>query len=511
MLGSIKALIVVLAIAAIVFQFAKPIALRFMSAADFSRRRHLWFVLTALGFLSPNIWLYALIAVPLLVRAARIDPNPIALYLLMLHVIPPIAVSIPILGNSGLFPLDNYRLLAFCVLLPAVMRYRKNPGGAMPRTFGAMDVFLLAFGVLQVALYTAPDLPHHYYIPDSPTNAARRAVLFLLDTYLPYFAVSRLSRSRQEMVDAVASFCLACAVLAAIAMFERTRNWLLYVNIAAQWSSDPNAGYYLSRGGSVRAQASAGHSIALGYLIVIAFGFWLYLRSHIEERMRRIGGAVLFWGGLFGAFSRGGWVGGMSVYLAFSAVGPRAMSRVLKGVAVTVAIAGLIALSPLGDQVMALLPATGKPADNYRDLLSKRGWELVFAHPFFGDQFPWPAMEDLRQGEGIIDIVNTYLGVALNYGFVGLFFFVGFILLGMMNVYVHARKLAHSDPDLALFGACLLACIVGTLIMIDSSSFIFGCQKMFYVLAGLTAAYVRVGRASRYRPAEANAGTAPQE
>src|SRR5258706_357518 len=140
MLGTINALIVFLAIAATIFQLAKPIALRFMSGEDFSRRRLVWFVLTALSFVSPNFWLYALVAVPILIWAGRKDSNSIALYLLMLHVIPPVPVSIPILGNNGLFPLDNYRLLALCVLLPATIRYRRNPEGPMPSAFGAMDV-----------------------------------------------------------------------------------------------------------------------------------------------------------------------------------------------------------------------------------------------------------------------------------------------------------------------------------------------------------------------------------
>jgi hypothetical protein len=231
MLRSIKALIVVLTIAATIFQLAKPIAVRFMSGEDFSRRRFVWFVLTAVSFISPNFWLYALVAVPMLLWANRNDSNPIALYLFMLHVIPPVGVIIPILGNNGLFSLDNYRLLAFCVLLPATLRYRKSQNYALAGAFGTMDILLLAFGVLEVALYVAPDLPHHLMIPDSPSNALRRAVLFLLDTYLLYFAVSRICQSRQKMVEAVSSFCLACAVMAAIAMFERTRNWLLYVDI----------------------------------------------------------------------------------------------------------------------------------------------------------------------------------------------------------------------------------------------------------------------------------------
>jgi len=511
MLGSIKALIVVLAIAAIIFHLAKPIALRFMTGDDFSRRRLVWFVLTAVSFVSPNIWLFALIAVPMLVWAGRNDSNPIALYLLLLHVIPPVAVNIPVLGNNGLFALDNYRLLAFCVLLPAAIRYRKNQKNGMAGAFGTMDILLLAFGILQIALFTPPDLPYHFVIPDSPSNALRRAVLFLLDTYLLYFAVSRICQSREKMVDAVASFCLACAVIAALSVFERTKSWLLFVDIASRWGTDPNATYYLFRGGSVRAQVSAGHSIALGHLLAVAFGFWLYLKSLVRVGLHRIGVTLLLWGGLFGSFSRGGWLGAAAVYFTFVLFGPRPVSRLVKGASLALALAGLIAMSPIGNQLLDMLPKNGMPADMYRHRLAERGWELVLAHPFFGDQFPWPEMEDLRQGEGIIDIVNTYLGVALAYGLIGLFCFLSFILLGMTRVYLRARELTHSDPDLALLGASLIACIAGNLIMIDSDSFNMGPEKMFYLLAGLATAYARLPRSPEWQPTIVSANNMRRE
>jgi O-antigen ligase len=410
-------------------------------------------------------------------------------------------VIIPILGNNGLFPLENYRLLALCVLLPATIRYRKHPKEYDAGAFGAMDILLLAFGVLQVALYTPPDLPYHLVIPDSPSNALRRGVLFLLDVYLLYYAISRTCQSRRKMVDAAAAFCLACAVMAALAFFERTKGWLLYVDIASRWGTDPNAAYYLVRGGSVRAQVSAGHSIALGYLLAVGFGFWLYLRSHIESRIHRVGVTLLLWGGLFGAFSRGAWLGGATIYFTFIAAGPRAVSRLVKGISLALVIAGLVAVSPIGNQILELIPTMGKPADIYRHRLAERGWEVVLSHPFFGDQFPWPEMEDLRQGEGIIDIVNTYLGAALEYGFIGLFLFLSFILLAMIRAYARARELSRSDPDLALLGTSLTACIVGTLVVIDSSSFILGCEKLFYVLAGLATAYARLARSTPRGPA----------
>ncbi len=384
----------------------------------------------------------------------------------------------------------------------------------MAGAFGAMDILLLALGVLDVALYTPPDMPHHFAILDSASNALRRAVLFLLDIYLLYYTVARTCQSRRKIVDAAAAFCLGCVVMAAIAVLEQMRGWLLYVGIAGRWGTDPNATFYLTRAGELRAQASSGHSLALGFLLAVAFGFWLYLKSHVPARLHRIGITLLLWSGLFAAFSRGAWLGAVTSYCTFLAVGPGALSRFVKGVVFALVIAGLIAVSPIGDRILEVVPIMGRTADaniTYRQRLAERGWELVLAHPFLGDQFPWPEMEDLRQGEGIIDLVNTYLGVALGYGLIGLFCFLSFILLGTTRVYLRARELARSDPDLALLGASLVACIVGTLVMIRTSSFGLGFQKMFYVLAGLATAYTRLKRSLQHRTSALDAPNVPQE
>ena len=489
---ALKRLVIVITIAAAVFYFAKPVALQFMSSDDYSRRRRLWFLLTTVSFISPSFWLYVLVAAPLFLWARRKDSNPIALYLLMLHVIPPSGFIIPILGNNGLFPLDNYRLLTLCILLPATMSHRRTLEKSPGSSFQIMDILLLAFGVLQIFLYTPPDIPHQAALPDSATNMLRRAALFLLDTYLVYFAVSRTCNTKRKMVDAAATFCLACAIMAGIGLFENARRWLLYVEVVSTWGIQLNAFTWLTRGTELRAQASAGHSLSLGYLLAIGFGLWLYLKSHVETRLRRIGVTLLLWGGLYAAFSRGPWLGAVIAYFTFFAAGPRAVSRVAKGALVAGALALVILVSPIGDQILNVLPVMGNTADNniiYRQRLAERGWEIVLEHPFFGDQYPWPEMEDLRQGEGIIDIVNTYLGTALNYGLTGLVFFLSFILLATLQVFARSKALVRSDPDLALFGTSLIACITATLVMIDSMSFYLGCQKMFYVLAGLATAY----------------------
>ena len=94
----LKELIVILGIAFVVFRLAKPIALLFITKEDFSRRRNAWYVLTAVAFLSPTFWWFALIAIPVLFMIGRKDSNPSAVYVMLLHVVPAIPVEVPMVG-----------------------------------------------------------------------------------------------------------------------------------------------------------------------------------------------------------------------------------------------------------------------------------------------------------------------------------------------------------------------------------------------------------------------------
>lgn len=504
--ASIKALIVVLAFAALVFRLAKPVALKFSSESDFSRRRNVWFLLTILGFISPNFWLFALVAVPLLFAAGRKDTNPVAFYLLLLHVVPAIGIEIPTVGFNRLFQLDIYRLLSFCVLMPAAWRHwRSKDATATSTGFGVSDVFLLAYGALTIVMYVPPDLPGHVLLPDSFTNILRRAFLFFADVYVLYFVVSRTCSSRGAIVEALAAFCISCALIAPVAVFESLRGWLLYTELATRWSSNPEMGVYLTRGAALRAQVSTGAPLALGYVLAIAFGFWLYLKSHVTSARTRVAVALLYWLGLLAAYSRGPWMGAITIYLVFVALGPRALSGLFKAATLVTVIFGVIVASPLGDRVISVLPFMGGSVDSgsviYRQRLAERSWELITQRPFFGDQLAFQKMEDLRQGQGIIDFVNTYAGIALYYGLIGLFLFVMFIIIALVQTRKLAKRTARSDPDLALLGVDLAACIVGTLVMIAGCSLVFAYGKMVYVLTGLAAAYVHLAQASHLQPA----------
>lgn len=483
---TVKEMVVVTAIAAVVFALARPVMTRFGSAEDFQRRRNVWLLLTVTAFLSSNFWLFTLVAVPVLIWAGRRDKNPVALYLLLLFVVPEVAVEIPALAVQRLFALDIYRLLSLCVLVPAAWQLWQSRRGD-PTSWSGMDALLLSYGALQIALF----IPY-----DSPTDVLRRTFLFLLDVYVLYYVVSRACATRRAITEAMAYFCLAGALMACVGIFETLRNWLVYTDLATQWQSN-FAAFYFKRGGALRAEASASAPLVLGFLLAISLGFWLYLQSHIKAVAWRLAAALMWCLGLIATYSRGPWIGAVVILLTFSLLDPRGMSRLFKALAVGALLAGVILLTPLGQH--ALLGGSDPSTLVYREALAHRAWALFQQHPFFGDPFVTDQMEELRQGQGIIDLVNTYIEVGLFQGLAGLTLFLAFILVALSRVYRTVKRVAISDRDLALLGASLAACIVGTLVMISACSFILGYEKMFYVLAGLAICYSRLAPAAAQR------------
>lgn len=502
MLLSLKELIVVLVIGSSVFAVARPVVLLFSTEEDFQRRRNLWVALTAAAFLSPSFWLFALVAIPLLVRAGRRDSSPAALYLFLLHVIPPISVPIPMIGISYLFDIDNYLLLSFCVLVPAALRMRRAGIGATVRPLEAPDLFLLGYGVLTSILYIRPEIAGGALSPLTFTDCLRRMFVFFFANFMAYYAITRLSSTRRSIVDALGAYCLACAVLVGIALFESVRHWLLYGEMAGRWGVGSPISLYIARGSSLRAIASTGHALALGYLLAVAFGMWLYLQSYLQSARLRMAGAAWYWIGLLAAFSRGPWIGAVSIYLSFAALSPGAVGKVFKAVVVAVVTAVLVYLSPLHDKLAAVLPFLGGTVDYenvlYRQRLWDRAWQLIGASPVWGDQDALLKMHDLRQGQGIIDLVNTYVEVLLDNGFVGLFLFLSFILVPLFKAWGASRTSVRSDNDLGMLGTSIVCCILGTLLLLENGSFATGPERMFYALAALAAAYARLIRSRQY-------------
>ena len=426
----IKQAIMLLGISGLVFVGGKSVALEFMAESDFRRRRNVWLILTAAAALAPSFWLSTLVAAPTLYWAGKKDTHPLAFYLLLMNVIPSIPIQIPTagLGINQLFEVDIFRLLSFCVLVPAAWRIHKSPDPNRIHGLRGMDLLLIAYGILTVVLYVPPDLSSKAYQHTSFTNVLRETVLYLVDVYVLYYIASRSCTSRRAIVDVLAAFCFSCVLMASVAAFESVKHWLLYSDLYARWGGDAMSSVYLLRAGLLRAEASSGNALALGYLLAIAFGFWLYLQSNLKRLAPRIGVPIVLWAGLLASFSRGPILGALLIYFAYAAFRPASVSRLIKSAALFLVVAGVTFVSPIGDRLVQTLPFMGGKVAagslTYRELVLARSWQLIQAHPYFGDQLAFAHLQDLRQGQGIIDLVNTYVEVTVFHGFVGLTIFL---------------------------------------------------------------------------------------
>ena len=201
--------------------------------------------------------------------AARKDSTPLALYVFLMFVIPPMEIRIPTIGIGALFDLSNIRLLGFLVLLPAVWTRTHGRGKGRRSACRPWICSCSRTVLLQLVLF----IPY-----ESLTNTMRRGFLFMVDVYLVFFAFSRLLTDKEKLTDVMGALCLSAAIFAPIAVFESIRGWLLYVGIGDVWGF-ANRDAYLMRGDSLRAQAATGHSIVLGVILAMAIGCWLYLKS----------------------------------------------------------------------------------------------------------------------------------------------------------------------------------------------------------------------------------------
>jgi hypothetical protein len=225
----------------------------------------------------------------LLLYAVPREQNKLAMYFFLLFAVPPFQSQITGLGIiKHFFAIDYFRLLSLAVLLPAYLVLRKEPG-VIP--FGRLlsDKFILGYFILNfVLMLTASTF----------TNTLRHALFYnFIDYFLPYYVASRSMKNLQNFRDALMAFVVAALVLCAIGAFEMVTHWLLYGSLGSALGIVWEWGRYLERGEmALRAQASTGHSIALGYVLAVASGLFFFLRKSVPDaKVWNLGYARFWW------------------------------------------------------------------------------------------------------------------------------------------------------------------------------------------------------------------------
>jgi O-antigen ligase len=165
-----------------------------------------------------------------------------------------------------------------------------------------------------------------------------------------------------------------------------------------------------------------------------------------------------------------------------------------------------------------ILPFIGQvDADNvtYRQRLLEISMSLIAQSPWLGVPGYMNYMEELRQGQGIIDIVNSYVGIALNTGVIGLGLFCG-VFVTMLWPLWRLRRRAEETPEGARIAVTLMATTLALLFVIVTTSSIVVIPHLLHMLAGLgvTCARLYTARPSpaapaAWRPGGDNGGLPP--
>lgn len=424
----------------------------------------------------------AIAALLFLALSPRLREERAGYYLAALFAVPSgVETQAPFPGINYLVTLDFAKLAALALIVPAML------GGSRPeaaRRAPAAGIYIALYvTLLSIQLFRTENI----------TSGLRGSIDYFLLFGAPYLAIIRLSPGVERFDKVFSAFLALGLVTACVAIASEAIRWNFYTYPIVRHGIGVFAD---TRGGILRASATT-IPILVGYastLGLIAVG---YFRGE-----RKLGAmSAWFYRGLLLAaayftYARGAWLAaavGFATYYLFTR-----FPRGLRPLALT---AGVFIAAPTA--IYIVLRSDLDRFDPFgtfeyrRDLLEASFVQLK-QRPMFGDPHFMTSgnFDHLIQGQGIIDIVNYYLQIALEHGLVGLALYVAAfasVIVGLLRLGKEVRR--HGDDAFERQRAAMLAALAAFLVMIATVSGISLVPHVGVALVALGAALLAAGRA----------------
>lgn len=478
----IRALIVILGLSVPVFYFAKKaIVGMFLPLEIFIRRRNLWICIILAGFLSQNYWVFAAIVCLLTMMVAKKDSNPIALFFFICLALPQIKVEVPgIAGIRYILDVDYLRIITATILIPVCITERKKALKTKRRNV-APDLILAAYLIYLLILNIQND---------SFTANIRLMLSQVLDIVIPYYAISRYIKSAAQFKEVFISFSIGAMLAAVLGIFEFYKSWILYAT-AGDALGVPWEPGYLVRGDYIRAIGTSGQAIVFGYVLAIAISLYICI-SHTfkSSRLYVLGLAILF-GGVVAPLSKGPWVSLAIAGFFLLVTSEDVAKNSIKSAAFVLVCVFLAFATDNGANIISYLPFVGdldEGSATYRQLLFEKSLLVIWDNPLFGTTNYRGELEELRNGQGIVDLVNTYIVIALHSGILGLGLFACFFALAATPVAKTLFKTSKLVMEKSI-GRALIAALIVVMVTISIVSPIFHVPFFMWCIAAMCVAF----------------------
>ena len=459
----------------------------------------LWFCVTTAAFLSREVLIFTCVLGFVGLSMKKLLPaERVAAYCVLLPAIPPyFGYEIPglIPGIRYWFVLNYPRILALTLLLPVFIRIVRSPHYPKKKMFSlGADLPVFLYLMLGATLF---------FRAPSSTEAIRNCALLLLDTFLLYYVVSRTVQKAEELNKIFLAILFSAVMLSFLGILEETKRWTFYNHLEeALGLMSGGLGHPLGRSGIFRINGTFGHPIAFGFFLVIGIGSLIYLwEKETKKKPLWCVCLALLTLALVLTVSRGPWCGAAVLFMVwFLLLRPGKKTRIAVALA-----GGLIFLIPFlaatspGKKILGVLPYVGTQEQEsvaFREDLLASGIETVKKNPWFGstDFYESEEMKKLEAG-GLIDITNTFLGVALNFGLVGLslFFLIFAVVLKSVFRWMVRAKEAGREA-LAAQGRIIFSLLIAILVILGTVSSISVIPHYYWLVIALGAAYANVAK-----------------
>ncbi|PQA88538.1 O-antigen ligase family protein [Hyphococcus luteus] len=462
-----------------------------------------WVIAAAIAFNLPERSLiFVALGFVLAIAGAASPRGAVILYLGVLAALPvSMTYKVPFPGLNFLISLDHIRLATLVLLGPVFVRAMFEKA---PRENRNIERLLLFFTLL-TGVMSIRDLPF--------TSMMRMVTYQFLLIYMPFVAVSRTLKTKEDMNHALSALFASFLIMAMIGAISALRSWNYYAALADYGSGKD---YFDYRNGFLRVGATMMPALLA---FTCAGGFLLALRARARKLMPApffFGAAAIFAFTAFATGARGGWLAAILCVVTYFVFlhGGAVMRKLYYATGVIMILAGFFLIfsgsSLLNDEYGTF---------SYRAELIRTSVEQVKVRPLFGSSaiYELPSFQHLRQGEGIIDLVNGYVFIVLFYGLVGLGVFLGVNYLAMkrglkeLSLMPEMRVADPVQQDLRRGQAFLLALQVSYLALIATISLVNQLPNYGYLILALVVAHANMASAERNAAglSKSGAGEAP--
>lgn len=446
-----------------------------------------WMLIPLAAVLTKNIFVVFALVIVIKLFVLRNDVRTNVAYFIFLFPALPEAYAVEFWekGNLHVANLNLQFVLSLFLLVPLIPKVWASRREAVDGKDEAVErrrsMLGWAFPVFLALLYFGT-FRERYEFPVTVYSAIREVFTFTLTIAVPYYLITRTIDRLEDFEVYLKALVLSGLFLALSSYVEEAFRWKLYHQLGLYMNTFMEGSIetlYEFRGPILRVAGSLTHPITFGFYLTIVLGAVLYL-----ARVKKVSAIVsllfitVFAGAIFLTVSRGAMLGLALFVMVWMVYRLPVMARRFVTVFVVLAGATYLLLSNVSIGQFEAKESENAIEDlrtfDYRMELAKNSLQVIPRQFWFGSRTykGEPEMQKLKQGQGIVDMVNGYIHITMDYGVIGLLAFLALQLraLGTANRWVRVGE-DLGISEYKMLGAVLVAVLLSIYVQFASTSF----------------------------------------